>query len=821
MLTLLAFALLLASAALINSLFRHSLRASYLGGLFLIAYASLVVIAELASLVRQINAPFYLLAELILIVLSWLLWQRAGKPALLGPFSSGRWAFWRELPPFRSAPALYILAAGVGLAYLLGAYLILAFPQHNYDSMTYHLSRVGYWLQHQTLAPWPTPNPRQTTFPINAELGLLWTILLWGSDQLTGFVQWFSALATMLSIYGLARLLGATRPQGFFAALVWATFPQVLLQSITTQNDLLVAAFISSAVYFFYLGMRQEQKGPLLLSGLALGLAVGTKTTTIIFLPSLAFAVLISVWRRRKTGISLVMIWIVAAIAGTGLLGAFNYVQNTLYYGDPFGVPEWTVNVTSPRVSRWALLANNSLIYLYQFFDPSGLPDVLGGTLIEGKARLVRAAIEALNLPIAHLLPGNYYSLRKALYPLLLIHPDTTWFGPLSALLLIPAIAYHLWQGLSSRDELRLGLILIGAGFGFTLSLLMGWSPYRGRYLVPCLSLLAPTLIFWYRASRLSKFLQWAITISAVWIMGATILNNVYLPLSGENAVWRRSQADIRALSYPKIKPVMEMVETRVPAQAALVTRLGVDDWDYPLFGAAFERKVIQADSAEKEIDLSAFQKEGADYLLISPRERPFLQVPQGFEFLDETAGWTLYRIAPGSTSSNIPGVIREKLLGITDSRNLVKVDPSLAGVVGVIDIVEFDWGIESHQGQGFLWLGEGTAQGFSAFLWSEKETAVRVVFQVLPGPSREDTLRNLEFRYLRRGRFSPIRVGSVVRRYQIAGLEAIEVSVTLQRGLNQMDLIALDEATIRRLPNGDERPLLVMLQHVDILPIE
>jgi len=125
---------------------------------------------------------------------------------------------------------LGILVIGVVLVYLTGAVLIIFVPQNNYDSMTYHLSRVGYWMQHQSLTPWPTPNPRQTTSPLNAELGILWTTLLTRSDRLAGFVQWFSAIGTALAIYGISQLMGVKRYQGVFASFLWMTFPPIVLQ---------------------------------------------------------------------------------------------------------------------------------------------------------------------------------------------------------------------------------------------------------------------------------------------------------------------------------------------------------------------------------------------------------------------------------------------------------------------------------------------------------------------------------------------------------------------------------------------------------------
>jgi Dolichyl-phosphate-mannose-protein mannosyltransferase len=819
MILIIGLALLSISALLVNSLFRHASRASFLVGMSLIAYAGLVLIAEVASLLHQINTLFFLLAELVLAGFAWFLWRWARKPALLGLFSGGRWAIWREFLPFRSAPALYLLAAGVGLTYFLGAFLILAFPQHNFDSMSYHLARAGYWLQHHSLAPWPTPNPRQTSFPINAELGSLWTMLSWGSDQMTGFVQWFSALLTCVSVYGLARLLGASRPQSSLAALLWATFPEVILQSITTQNDLVVAAFVSSAVYLLYLGLRQHQRGPLMLSGLALGLSLGTKSTTILFLPGLALAVLLAAWRRHKPGVSLAAFWVISAAIAFSLFGAFNYVQNYLYYGNPVSVPEWASDLTNPQVSRKALLTSNVFLYLYQFVDTTGLPERLAVVAIEAKAGLARTAINTFHLPLIPTLPGKFYSLRKALYPLQTVHPDLTWFGLLSSVLLIPACIYQSWQSLRGRDDLRLGLLMIGAGFVFSLSLLMSWSPYKNRYFVPAVAIVAPFLAFLYQPSRWGKAFQWVVLTLALWVMGWTVTKNAYLPLTGENAVWGQASENIRTSGNVKIRPVLDLVDKHVPMNAMLATRLGENDWDYPLFGPKFERRVIQVDPALEGVDVHALELAGVEYLLVSPRERPFLAVPHGLNLIGEANGWTLYGISPQANPEDVPAEEKEKLLGLTDPGHLATVDPALTGIVGLNEIAEFDWGIESYEGRGILWLGEGISQGLIGYLWSEREMPVRVTFDVRPGSGREDTLRHLEFRYYRRGKYGPLREGAIVQQFQISGQTKIGTTVTLQRGLNQIFLFALDEATIRRQPNGDERPLLVLLEHVDILP--
>jgi 4-amino-4-deoxy-L-arabinose transferase-like glycosyltransferase len=101
-----------------------------------------------------------------------------------------------------------------------------------------------------------------------------------------------------VTIFGMARLLDFTRAQGLFAALIWMTLPQILLQSTSIQNDIVVSVFFVISVYFLYFAFKREQRSVLLLSGLALGLAIGGKGTILIALPGLAVAVLL-LWLRR------------------------------------------------------------------------------------------------------------------------------------------------------------------------------------------------------------------------------------------------------------------------------------------------------------------------------------------------------------------------------------------------------------------------------------------------------------------------------------------------------------------------------------------
>ena len=159
--------------------------------------------------------------------------------------------------------------------------------------MTTHMVRVGYWLQFGSFLHWASQNILQIIYPINAQSQILWTVLMTGSDHLAGFVQFMGIPIGGISIIGICRLLNYSRPQSVFAGLLWMTLPEIILQSTTTQNDLVVSGLIIACVYFLYDGLISGNSEAFVLSSLALGLALGTKQTTFFILPGLGLICLI------------------------------------------------------------------------------------------------------------------------------------------------------------------------------------------------------------------------------------------------------------------------------------------------------------------------------------------------------------------------------------------------------------------------------------------------------------------------------------------------------------------------------------------------
>ena len=137
----------------------------------------------------------------------------------------------------------------VGLAVvtlLVQAYVGARVAPSNWDSMTYHLSRAAYWLQYQSIGQFPGASIRQAASAPNGEVLQALTMMMSGTDRWVQSVQWLALVGVALAVFSGARLLHFGREESVFAACLFVVLPEPLMQSATTQNDLVEAFFLAS-----------------------------------------------------------------------------------------------------------------------------------------------------------------------------------------------------------------------------------------------------------------------------------------------------------------------------------------------------------------------------------------------------------------------------------------------------------------------------------------------------------------------------------------------------------------------------------------------
>ena len=63
--------------------------------------------------------------------------------------------------------------------------------------------------------------------------------------------------------------------------------------------------------------------------------------------------------------------------------------------------------------------------------------------------------------------------------------------------------------------------------------------------------------------------------------------------IAGDTPVWNRSRAEVQAIRFPEMRPVLEAIQARVPANARLGVDLAPLDWEYPLWGPRLGRTLV------------------------------------------------------------------------------------------------------------------------------------------------------------------------------------------------------------------------------------
>jgi hypothetical protein len=554
---LLAGAALALTAGLIASTLRLASASLFAVAWWVLVCAEVVLATEVLSLAHAIRPLGIALFEAGALVIAAGAWHRAGRPRP------------PALPHVRPEPLL----AALGLAVLVGAayelFLVAATPPNNWDSMHYHLARVAAWHAQHHLGYFPTHNAIENVYPQNAELLVLWTVTFLGRDVAAALPQLLAALATTVSIYAIARRLGHGARVSAFAALLFPTLTIVALESVTTQNDLVEASFVAAAVALALGRTRAETA----LAGLALGLAAGTKLTFLYALAALIAIGLLALPRRRLAELC------AAGACGFALVGMYTYVQNVVETGRPQGkaheVSSMPPDVTFRGTVSSVLRTTYRLIDLGGYHPPASMTSHVAGA--------AKRVFDAVHVP-----PNPPESTTKGTFefeyrPNVGVSEDSSAFGPLGFVFVLPLSLGVLVARSVDRRHRALALAL--PLYVVALALGTRWNLYVDRFLTTPVALTLPLAPLALRRVEVR---------AAVFAVAATTLGLAlaYDP-SKPPGVWNLSRADAQTIRWPELRPVVEAVAARVPADARLGANLRPSDWEYPFWGARLERRLV------------------------------------------------------------------------------------------------------------------------------------------------------------------------------------------------------------------------------------
>ena len=649
MIALPAFALLAATAFLASASLRLRGLAAALLAAYLLAAAEVVGLTLGLSLFHAVGGPGYLVGEAVVAAVVFPVWRRLGRPLPSRPVVDRR--------TLARHPLLVALGLVVGLTLAFELFLALVAPPNNWDSMTYHLARAAAWYQHGSIGYLPGANTeRLNIFPPNAEIATLYTLALAHGDRLAALPQYLAGLACLLACYALARRLGFSRSSSLFAALLLGSLSQVVLQATTTQNDLIVASFVAAAAVFVLDGSRRG----LALAGLAVGLAVGTKTTALFALPLLALLALGTLRRRRVVEL------LGFSVAGTLCFGSFAYVENLIHRHSLLGAgseqgafrPDLTIAGVASRFGD----------ILARFLDLSGFRPILGSTA----GLLALAVVLVAGPPALWLLERRFgrpprgdsepaARLLLGLAPMAVIvlgvlekavgidvginlraNEDFAFFGALGAALVVPVALSTLISFARRRGDFRrLALASAIPLFALELAVAYEYNDWIGRFMIVPVALTVPLVAAAYPARKLAAA---SVVLAATGCFAAVGLNELKpVGLHGTTPVWSMSRVRIETLSRPRMRPIIDLVQARVPQRVRLGLVAGHDDWSYPFYGSSLERRGVYLKGSGA---LASAERLGIDEVLFA-RDRKPRRTPGRWRLTaDPRSGWILARRA-------------------------------------------------------------------------------------------------------------------------------------------------------------------------------
>jgi hypothetical protein len=472
----------------------------------------------------------------------------------------------------------WILAAAlliIGSATLLVA---LVCPPNNWDSQTYHLPRIEHWIQNRSFAFYLTHIDRQLIYPGLAEVLILPLRLLSDGDRWDNLLQWLAGAGSVLIVGRIALALGASRRGIAFARLMAATLPIGILESSTTQNDLVVTFFLLAMAERLLAWRDSLRARDAAFFAIATGLALATKGTAYLIGLPLGLWFLAANLREGPRALPLLI------TCGFLLLlpNLPGYLRNYDYSGSPLGTGGEATNNNAYGLGELAVNAVRNIV-VNLATQNSDYDKWLTRFVHE---RLATLGLDADAPEITF--PGTTFGVTT--YQ----NNEDIAANPVQLILGAAAVIAVLFGGASAFPRRRYALCILGATLLFLI--VLRWQPWITRLQLPVFALAMPLTAFLVleRESRRARLgaaaAMTGMAILLIVVASPGLWSNYRRPLFPPGgfaySIWARSGDEILLLDRPDLYTAFQSAAVYVAqhgdSQIGLI--MGGNDWEYPLW---------------------------------------------------------------------------------------------------------------------------------------------------------------------------------------------------------------------------------------------
>lgn len=525
----------------------------------------IVVLTEILSLFNAISfknlSAFWLVTNIVCIRFFYLTYKKT-------KFGKLRQIF--EHP--KLTPSEWIVLGGVILFASTCSIIAFIAPPNNWDSLTYHMSRVAHWAQNQNVKFYQTSIIRQLTLNPFAEFIILQFQVLTSSDRWANFVQYFSMLGSLLGTSLIASKLGANRLTQLMTAAIVISIPMGIAQSTSTQNDY-AASFLMICIVYNTIKLKNDFNWKTVFYlGSSLGLGFLTKGT--VYLYALPFIIWILFSFKQKPSIDRLKVLLLLFVL-TCAINSGHYLRNYSFSG--------------------SILSGNVLPKVMN--QRHGL-DVLGSNLLRNTAlhwaafsnsiceRLTQGVVQAhkiVGLDAAD--PQTTYSsefiIQKSLAE------DTSGNFRHFILGVLSLIFYFIYLKRFKDNQILKGYLLALLSSFFIFCWLIKWQPWHSRLHLPLFVLAAP----WIAIVLSNKFKdKWILLISIFLLLTSIpwLLRNPArrMQSSKKATIFNTSRIDQYFANNPDIKAPYKVALSTIASSECqnIGVAIGEDSWEYPLW---------------------------------------------------------------------------------------------------------------------------------------------------------------------------------------------------------------------------------------------
>lgn len=260
------------------------------------------------------------------------------------------------------------------LSLILGFVLVksifnLINPSFGWDSLNYHFTFPIEWLKSGSLINPPTicDDPTPTYYPIGGSLIYFWLIAPFRNLFIADLGQLPFFLLAFITSYSIARKFFLSKELSFYAAGLFVIIPNFIKQLEVGYADIIMTALFLTTVNLLFILNKKFDLRYLVLSGLSLGLFLGTKTLSFAYsLAPVLFFIYILFKNRSRPKLFFGYGFLFLSL--TVLFGGYGYIRNFLVTGNPLFPLDFTVlgkvifegvMPTSTYLVRWTAAGYN------------------------------------------------------------------------------------------------------------------------------------------------------------------------------------------------------------------------------------------------------------------------------------------------------------------------------------------------------------------------------------------------------------------------------------------------------------------------------